>query len=326
MVTLKDIANLCEVSVATVSRALNGQTDINNSTAKRIRKMAQEMGYLPNAAARALKTNRSYNIGILYEDEIQHEYFSLMIDRIKKAAENKGYDITFLRKAKVTSYYEHAKYRGLDGVVILQAAFHSPEVIQLAGSDLPCVAIDYHYDCCSCVLNNNQDSISQIIHYAYEKGHRKIAFVHGQTEGYVTVQRLNGYYKACASLGITVPEGYVVASAYHDPYAAAKATDKLLALEDRPSCILYPDDYSCLGALTQLERRGLSVPDDLSIVGYDGIMLSTVLRPKLTTYRQDVQKMGEKAIELLTDAIENGANAKVQQIIIPGSLQTGKTL
>lgn len=326
MVTLKDIANLCNVSVATVSRALNGQVDSNNKTAKRIRRIAQEMGYFPNAAARALKTNRSNNIGVLYEDEIHHEYFSLLIDRIRSAAGQKGYDITFLNKSKANSYYEHAKYRCLDGVIILQATFQSPEVMKLASSDLPCVAIDYNYDCCSCVLSDNQNSMMQLVQYAYEKGHRKIAFVHGQKDGYVTVQRLNGFYKACLALGITVPDEYVVPSAYHDPASTSEATKRLLALENRPTCIFYPDDYSCLGALSRLEKAGLSAPEDISIAGYDGIMLSTVLRPKLTTYRQDVQKMGETAVELLVKAIDAGNEKEVEHIIVPGSIQPGKTL
>lgn len=326
MVTLKDIANLCNVSVATVSRALNGQVDSNNKTAKRIRRIAQEMGYFPNAAARALKTNRSFNIGVLYEDEIHHEYFSLMIDRIRSAAGAKGYDITFLNKSMANTYYEHAKYRCLDGVIILQAAFQHPEVVKLASSDLPCVAIDYNYDCCSCVLSDNQNSVSQLIQYAYQKGHRKIAFVHGQEDGYVTVQRLNGFYKTCVALGITVPDYYVVPAAYHDPGSASEATKKLLALEDRPSCILYPDDYSCLGALSRLEKNGLMVPEDICIVGYDGIMLSTVLRPKLTTYRQDVNKMGEMAVELLIRSIDAGDDKNVEHIIVPGCIQPGGTL
>ncbi len=326
MVTLKDIATLCNVSVATVSRALNGQSDVNGATAKRIRRIAQEMGYLPNAAARALKTNRSYNIGILYEDEIHHEYFSLLINSIRNAAEKKGYDITFLHKSTNTTYYEHAKYRGLDGVVILQAAFHSPEIIQLAGSDLPCVAIDYEYECCSCVISDHPSSMSQLVRYAFDKGHRKIAFVHGQA-GYITEQRVNAFYKACAALGLTVPDAYIRPAAYHDPGSASRETKFLLSLDDKPSCIFYADDYSCLGAITQLERTGLSIPDDISIAGYDGIMLSTVLRPKLTTYRQDVQKKGETAIALLIESIEAPADQRPVRIVtVSGSLQPGGTL
>lgn len=326
VVTLKDIANLCNVSVATVSRALNGQSDVNSNTAKRIRRLAQEMGYFPNAAARALKTNRSYNIGILYEDEIHHEYFSLLIDKIRTAAEKKGYDITFLYNSQKTTYYEHAKYRGLDGVIILQATFEAPDVMQLAGSDLPCVAIDYQYTCCPCVISDHHGSIDQLVRHAYEKGHRKIAFVHGQS-GYITDQRLNGFYKSCCSLGLNVPPGFIQQANYHDPLSAEQATKALLALEERPTCILYPDDYSCLGAFTQLERMGLSIPHDMGIIGYDGIMLSTVIRPRLTTYRQDVQRKGETAVELLIQQIEAPDQYPTNEcVVVYGELQPGGTV
>ena len=326
MVTLKDIAALCNVSVATVSRALNGLIDADSMTAKRILKAAHDMGYLPNAAARTLKTNRSYNIGILYEDEIHHEYFSLLIDNIRKAAEKKGYDITFLHKSSNMSYYEHAKYRGLDGVVILQAAFHSPEIIQLAESDLPCVAIDYEYACCSCVVSDHFESMNALVRYAYDKGHRKIAFVHGQ-DGYITSQRINAFCAACAALGIKIPSDYLCAAAYHDPKAASLSTKTLLSLEERPTCIFYPDDYSCLGALTQLERAGLSVPDDITIAGFDGIMLAGVLRPKLTTYRQNVLQKGETAVSLLVEAIESTEEQRVHRLaVVAGQMQPGGTL
>lgn len=284
------------------------------------------MGYFPNAAARALKTNRSYNIGILYEDEIHHEFFSLMIDRIRSAAGVKGYDITFLNKSKANSYYDHAKYRCLDGVIILQADFRHPEVIKLINSDLPCVSVDFPYENCSGVQSDNINSLYQLVEYAYAKGHRKIAFVHGQKDGFVTAKRLEGFYSACQARNIYVPDEYVVSSAYHDPQSASDATKKLISLPDPPSCILYPDDYSCLGALSQLENSGLRIPNDICIAGYDGIMLADVLRPKLTTYCQDVQKMGQTAVELLLKSIDSNTEKRIEHIIIPGRLKSGGTL
>ena len=96
MITLKDIASVCGVSVATVSRALNGSGDISPAQVERIRRTAAQMGYLPNAAARALKTNRSFMLGILYEDRMDHEYFSLVIEGIRRRAEERGFDLAFL--------------------------------------------------------------------------------------------------------------------------------------------------------------------------------------------------------------------------------------
>ena len=99
-----------------------------------------------------------------------------------------------------------------------------------------------------------------------------------------------------------------------------------MSLDDKPTCILYPDDYSCLGAIIELEKMGLSIPGDIAIIGYDGIMLSSVLRPKLTTYRQNVIEMGLAAVNLLTDIIENGKNSSIRHVMIPGTLQQGGTV
>lgn len=325
MVTMRDIAALFNVSVATVSRVLNGQTNPQGHTAQRILRAAREMGYFPNAAARTLKTNRSFNLGILYEDEIHHEYFSLLIESIRTAAEACGYDITFLHRSAKVSYLEYARHRGLDGVIVLQATFDSPEVLQLVSDSLPCVAIDYEYACCSCVVSDHYHGIYQLVKHAAEMGHRKIAYVHGQ-DGYITAKRVAAFFQACAELGLTVPPGYIQPGAYHDPAAAALATDRLLALDNRPSCILYSDDYSCLGAIARLEKRGVSIPRDIAIAGYDGIMLSTVLRPRLTSYRQDVQTKGKEAVRLLIESIEAPPHLRKPVLqVVKGELQAGGT-
>ena len=123
MVSMRDIADRCNVSVATVSKALNNHSDISEETRKRIHEAADEMGYYPNSAARALKTHRSYNIGVLFDDKshsgLTHEYFSGVLEGVKAEAESCGYDITFINThSKTMTYYEHCKYRNLDGVVL----------------------------------------------------------------------------------------------------------------------------------------------------------------------------------------------------------------
>ena len=130
MVKLKDIAQACGVSAATVSRALNGLADPGKKNTAFILRTAKEMGYYPNAAARTLKTSRSYNIGILYEDRMDHEYFSLLLNGIRFAAENKGYDLTFIRRfpnSEEGNYHDRARRRNLDGVVVVQAGHDAGE-------------------------------------------------------------------------------------------------------------------------------------------------------------------------------------------------------
>ena len=139
MVSMKDISARCGVSVATVSKALNDHSDISEATKRLVRNCAKEMGYFPNSSARALKTNRTFNLGVLFVDRarngLTHDFFARVLDSFKVTAEARGYDITFTSMNMIAnrrmSYYEHCRYRGLDGVVIANIDFTTPEVLEL---------------------------------------------------------------------------------------------------------------------------------------------------------------------------------------------------
>ena len=328
MIRLKDIAEACGVSIATVSRALNGITDDNRGRSERIRQVATEMGYFPNSAARTLKTNRSNNIGILYEDRMNHEYFSTLIDALRDEAARNGFDVTFINPKAgndTGNYYEHARRRNLDGVVVIQADFNSAEVIRLATSSLPTVVIDHEYEGCDCVLSDNHRSMEQIVEAAYHMGHRRIAYIHGE-DGTVTRSREAGFYKGCAELGLRVPSTYMQSAKFHDPAACAQTVMKLLDEPEPPTCILCPDDYSCLCALWLLESEGIRVPRDISLIGYDGIRMSQMMQPRLTTYCQDADAIGREVINLLMDAITNPEDHVTRHIPVSGHLIPGETL
>ena len=236
MVRLKDVAEACGVSVATVSRALNGLTNENKERTAYICQTAREMGYYPNAAAKTLKTSRSNNIGILYEDRMNHEYFSSLIDALRKCAEERGYDLTFIRRGSETSresYYEHARRRNLDGVVVLQADFDSAGVIRLATSSIPTVIVDHIYEGCDCVSSDNRASMEQIVRRVRKAGHERVALIQGQ-RGAVSQERLAGFYKGCAEMGIRVPTDYVAEGRFHDPDSCAEAIRKLMKLPEKP--------------------------------------------------------------------------------------------
>ena len=328
MVRLKDIAEACGVSVATVSRALNGVTNENKERAAFICRTAKEMGYYPNAAARTLKTSRSNNIGILYEDRMNHEYFSCLIDDLRSCADARGYDLTLIgqgRGEEAGNYYEHARRRNLDGVVVIQADFDSANVIRLATSAIPAVIIDHIYEGCDCVASDNRASMEQLVRYARKKGHRKIALIQGET-GAVSRERLSGFYKICAELGIRVGEGFVREGHFHDPESCYRTIRDLMEGKEKPTCILCPDDYSCFGALWALRDAGIQVPGDISLIGYDGIRISQMVPPHLTTYRQNTRRIAEETIQLLAEAIEEPETHIPRQITVAGELVEGQTV
>ena len=330
MVTVKDIAMICKVSPATVSKALNGDEDVNAQTAERIRQTARKLNYLPNAAARQLKTNISNNIGVLFFDEtnsgLTHEYFSRILNSAKMAAEELGYDITFIsQKVGGNSFLQHCRYRRVDGVLIASVDFTNPQVRELVMSEFPTVTIDYAFDSHSCVMSDNASGAFDLVSYLYQMGHRKIAYIHGEMTS-VTIKRLTGFYKAVKELGLHIPEQYVLESRYHDIRKTAERLRELLNLQDPPTAIMFPDDYTYIGCLPVFENLGVSIPDDLSVVGYDGIPMSQMIRPKLTTLKQDTEEIGRVSARELIQIIENPKNVIVEELMVSGSLVKGETV
>lgn len=330
MVTIKDISKKCGVSPATVSKALNGYGDVSASTLERVRKAADELHYMPNVAARLLKTNRSYNIGVVFEDEtlsgLTHDYFSKILNSAKLELEKHGYDITFIgQRVGGSSFLEHVRYRKCDGVLIANVNFAADSVQELVRSEIPTITIDYVFDNVSSVLSDNVEGEYLLTKYLLDYGHKKIAFIHGEMTS-VTSKRLSGFYKAFSEYGLEVPEGYVMEGRYHEASVSAELTKKLMELKEPPTAILYPDDFAYIGGMNQLEKMGIRIPDDVSVVGYDGINLSQVIRPRLTTYRQDTDAIGIESARKLIEIIDQGKGAVAEQIMVSGQLVEGKSV
>ncbi len=332
MVSIKDVSARCGVSVATVSKALNDHSDISQATKEHVKLMAKEMGYFPNSSARALKTNRTYNLGVLFMDDTQsgltHEYFAKVLDSFKVEAERNGYDITFISKhtvRKSMSYYEHSKYRGVDGVVIACIDFTDPQVAELIAGELPVVTIDHVFDNRTAIISDNIKGMKDLITYIYGMGHRKIAYIHG-ADSSVTRNRIGSFYKTMGELGIEVSDSYIKSGIYHDPDTTAKLTRELLKLKDRPTCIIFPDDFSCIGGINAIKEMSLRIPEDVSVAGYDGITLSQVLEPKLTTLQQDTRAMGRSAAQKLIGLIENPKAALIERVVVEGKVLPGSSV
>lgn len=332
MVTVKDIAEKCGVSRATVSKALNGYGDISPETAERIRKTAEEMHYHPNAAAQLLKTNSSHSIGVLFEDQtnsgLAHEYFSKILNAMKVEAEKRGYDITFISQnlgGKPASYLEHARYRQVDGVLLASVDYTAPGVQELVESEIPTVTIDYGFNDHSAVMSDNLEGEYELTKYLLSMGHRKIAFIHGE-ETSVTKKRLVGFNRALAEEDLRIPDDYLVRARYHDPEASREMTRKLMALPDPPTAILYPDDYSYIGGFMELERMHLKVPADVSCCGYDGIGISGYLHPVLTTYEQNTEEIGTRAAAKLVESIEHPKTCVPETLDVRGRILIGHSV
>lgn len=332
MVTLKDIARECNVSFSTVSKALKGSSEISEETIKVIRKKAEKMGYHPNLAARTLRTNRTYDIGVIFEDKtgagFQHQYFATIISGLQKSAQKHGYEITFTGTTpkKSYDYYNHIKSRNFDGVAILSADFKSAAIKKLVKSEIPTVTLDYYFDNNhTCVMSNNEIGEKELVEFVVNCGHTKIAMIHGE-DTLVTSERKQSFIDSCKAHGIEVPDEYFAEAIYNDPFTSAEATNVLLSLPEPPTCIFYPDDYSALGGIREINCRGLVPGKDISIVGYDGILLTSMMIPPLTTYEQNGLEIGQEIAEKLISLIEDEENYSHSHQLISGRLLKGGTV
>ncbi len=332
MVSIKEIARYCSVSTATVSKAMNDKSDIGEETKRRIREAAERLGYFPNATARTLRTKRSHSIGVLFSGKngkvLTDEFFSHVVNAFKVAVEKRGYEILFLNKEvgdHSMTYLEHCRYRGMDGVLVAYVQYQDPEVVELLRSDIPMVLLDHIFKGKTSVCFDYNQGMKDLVTYIYNMGHRKIAYIHGE-QCTITQMRVASYYKTMSELGLSVPGEYVKAGEYLNYRRAAELTKELLELPDPPTCIIYPNDFSALGGIGSIYERKLSIPQDISVAGYDGIPLAKAFSPELTTLEQDSARMGEMLANKLIDQIECDGSIPAEQLMVQGKVLPGKSV
>ena len=331
MASLKDISLKCGVSIATVSKAINFREDVSEETREMVLKAARELGY--SLTARTLNATRTYSIGVLFVDEANsgftHDYFSGVLDSFKRTVEDRGYDITFIncstKQPNRSTYLEQCRRHGVDGVVLASINFDAPEVRELVASDLPIVTIDHVFDNRVSIMSDNVGGMTELMEYVVSKGHRRIAYLYGNQSA-VTSGRIAGFYRTAERFGITVPDEYVMQVPYRNVEATYMATETLLGLRTPPTCILFSDDFAAMGGLNAIRARGLSIPDDVSVAGFDGMRALQYLEPKLCTIVQDAENIGNLAANKLMALIESPKTTIVEQIKVPGKLSEGHTI
>lgn len=333
MATIQELSKRCGVSVSTVSKALNGYSDISDKTRELVIKTANDMGYFPNANARALKLKKTYNIGVLFNTVtnlgLKNEYFAHVLEAFKEEAALNGYDITFIEnyigRRKMT-YLEHCQYRHFDGVCIVCADFESEEVIKLVNSDIPVVTIDYAFQKSYSIISDNYNGMKQLVNYIIRQGHTKIAFIHGLKSSLVTKNRLEGFIETMEESGLKVPPEYIIESHYRNSVLAEELTMKFLQKPNRPTCIIAPDDLSAMGIMSAIRRHGLQPVKDISIAGYDGTYMNILTGAKLTTVKQERDNIGKEAARKLIQLVENEQETPLDTVFMKQTLIIGNTV
>ncbi len=332
MVTIKDISKKSGFSVTTVSKALNDYPDISSKTKTKILQLCDDMGYVPNLSARSLVNKKSYTIGVIFEEitglGLQHPLFSKILESFKNEVEKSGYDILFLSKKMGEnngSYYQHCLRKQVDAALVVCAEFDSDEMHELYDGDIPTVVIDFAYRDILNITSNNRLGVKQAVKYLKDLGHEKIAHIHGSLQTYIGGIR-HDYFKDYMDLyDLELKEDYLVNGEYFSKEDGYNAMQKILKLKDQPTAIFCASDMLAIGAIQAIQQAGLSVPEDYSIIGFDGIDIGQIFSPRLTTIRQDSRKMGKIAASNVLTMITENQFKKNNTITVDTYLITGET-
>lgn len=314
MTTIYDIAKKTGFSITTVSKVLNNYSDVNKNTRKLILDAVKELDYHPSSSARTLTTKKSWTIGVVFIEEygIEHPFFNAIIESFRKTVEKSGYDLLFTSNQignESKTYIDHFQYRGVDGVVIFCSANGDPDIEKLTSSTIPTVLIDLDSRDSSVVYSDNEYGSQLAVDYLHSLGHERIAHIAGDQKLYAAGKRLNGFLNAIKGHNLEVPDEYIVDGGYFKYEGGQEAMKKLLALDVLPTAVFVAGDIMALGAISEIRKKGLDVPKDISVIGYDDLKMVEYTTPALTTIRQDTGLIGRTAANLLIEQI----NTKTKQ-------------
>ncbi len=322
-VTIDDISKHLGLSVSTVSKALNGYADVSPHTRSRVMETTKALGYYPNGAARSLRRGRTDKIGLLINNPIEFlsEYIGDMMSGAAIAAERFEQNLVMYTNQVVnpSNLRRICRAREVDGVLLIFEP--SQAVLQvLAKEQTPYVIFGRRTinKNVSFIAPDNYSGAYALTQHLLGQGHRRIAFTTRPQLGMTNKDRFAGYEWALADAGIELDWTLVVETqtGKHDGY---EATLQLLSLPEPPTALFAFYDLVAADAIKAANERGLRVPDDIAIVGFDGLRLSTRTQPPLTTVRQPLSRMGERAIEMLMARIEDN-ELPAKQITMPVEL------
>jgi LacI family transcriptional regulator len=318
-VTITDVARAADVSVATVSKVINGRYGVSPTTFGRVKEVIETLGYESSLVARSLRSRRTNVIGILVAE---FEPFSTEI--LKGASTGlAGTDYELLAYTGGQHSggvgWERRYLSRLSGTLIDGAVLVTPTVVD-ADAEIPVVAIDPHAGPADLptVDSDNLAGARLATEHLLALGHRRIAFLSGRSDLESSRLREEGYRQALAAAGVPVDPALILAGEYRKENALEPAR-RLLSLPDRPTAIFAANDLSAIAALEVAHDMGVHVPTELSVVGFDDVPESASTTPPLTTVRQPIQQMGAAAIGLLISLI-NATPVDETHVRLPTSL------
>ena len=324
-ISIRDVARRAGVSIATVSRAVNRIPTVDPELAKRVWKAIDEVGYVPNTQARALVSGRSRMLGLIVS-EITNPFFPELVQEFENLAVAQGYEVligsTNYEPARTESLIRRMLQRNVDGVAVMTFGIEEDLVKQLVEREFPLVFVDAGPDLPNIrVLKVNYgEGIRQAVQHLAALGHRRIAFITGPLRLRSAIARREAFVKSMAELGLTVPSAHIV-EGNHTMEGGILAMEQLTSHHELPTAVMCSNDMTAIGALHALFRTAHSVPQEISVVGFDDIHLAQFMLPPLTTVQMSCQDLAAAAVEALRAGIEHDhPNAAKKEWQIPTRL------
>jgi DNA-binding LacI/PurR family transcriptional regulator len=328
-VTIKDVAKLADVAPSTVSRVIANSPRISEKTKKKVRDAMEQLGYHPNFIARSLASQTTKAIGLVMmsstDKAFQNPFFPTVLRGISEAANERQYALHM-----TTGKTEDEIFDGVvdmvqggrvDGVVLLYSKVEDRILSYLQQRKFPFVVIGKpfkHVEEITHVDNDNYRAAKEVTEYLITLGHEAIAFIGGNLNLVVTVERLLGYEQAIKDAFLPLQSEYII----HEEFlreGGQEAVRELMSLKQPPTALVVADDLMALGVLNTLDEMGIKVPDDISIISFNNVLLAEMSKPPLTSVDIGIFELGFEAAKSLMQKIEN-PKEPIKRIIIPYEL------
>jgi DNA-binding LacI/PurR family transcriptional regulator len=314
---IRAVAALAKVSIATVSRTINGSPVVSERLTKRVWQAIEQLNYFPNTHARTLVSGRSRLFGIIVEN-ITNPFFPELIQNFEEIAVAHGYEILVSSSNSdpviLANCVRRMLERKVDGVAVLSFGAEEPVLDQLLHRDVPMVLAEFRPDDpkVSTILLDYNTGIRQAVNHLAELGHRKIAFLAGPHKLHSAITRENDFRTAMESAGVPIHPEWVI-ECDHTMKGGVAGFGRLHALRSRPTAIVCSNDMTAIGVLRAAYTQGLRVPQDLSVIGLDDIDFAEFTLPPLTTIRLSRADLARAAFEALRQQAEEPDNPSMQR-------------
>lgn len=309
MATIKDVAKLAGVSTTTVSHVINKTRYVSEETSKAVWDAVSELNYSPSAVARSLKVNTTKSIGMIITTS-EAPYFAEIVLAVEDACYQKGYSLFLCNTQndpeKIQNHLDMLVKKRVDGILVMCSEYADNSFELFNATKVPMVVMDWgpNDQQSDRIIDHGFDGGYMATRYLIENGHRNIAILAGDMFKTIAKSRFDGYVKAMTEAGLLIRDEWICENDF-EPEAGFESMNQILKQDKLPTAVVCSCDTVALGAISAITEKGLNVPQDISVIGYDNIHNSRFYAPPLTTIHQSKARLGRTALALLLERIED---------------------